>query len=204
MNSIVSSSTKSDNNKLSANNKLNYVNFSQRELSDLFTSSKEGNSSSFERLSLYIREISFSYFLSKYHSGKLHDRLDVDDLTNNVYLAFAGQYQDIDNLEFWLRRVLFITFINFYKHSKTNRTYEFDETYYRNNDQLEQNIAERQVDTEKILKILETLSADKQRILKMRFWRDLKFADIAKELNKSEVAVKKMFYRTIEELKKKI
>ena len=60
------------------------------------------------------------------------------------------------------------------------------------------------VDAEKILSLLNTLSEEKQKILKMRFWEDLKFAEIAENLNKSEDAVKKMFYRTIEELKIKL
>jgi len=38
----------------------------------------------------------------------------------------------------------------------------------------------------------------------MRFWEDLKFAEIAENLGKSEDAIKKMFYRTIDELKIKI
>ena len=54
-----------------------------------------------------------------------------------------------------------------------------------------------------ILSIVDTLSEEKQKIIKMRFWEDLKFSEIAENLNKSEDAVKKMFYRTIEELKNK-
>ncbi|MCK7521478.1 MAG: sigma-70 region 4 domain-containing protein [Ignavibacteriales bacterium] len=59
------------------------------------------------------------------------------------------------------------------------------------------------LDAEKILSIVDTLSEEKQKIIKMRFWEDLKFSEIAENLNKSEDAVKKMFYRTIEELKNK-
>lgn len=60
------------------------------------------------------------------------------------------------------------------------------------------------VDAAKILSVLDTLSSDKQKIIKLRFYEDLKFSEIAEILNKSEDAVKKMFYRTIEELKNKI
>ena len=59
------------------------------------------------------------------------------------------------------------------------------------------------LDAEKILSVVDTLSSDKQKILKMRFWEGLKFAEIAESIGKSEDAVKKMFYRTIEELKNK-
>ena len=54
----------------------------------------------------------------------------MDDLTNDVFLTFAEQFQNIDNVEFWLRRVLFLTFVNWYKKQKQSQTLEFDETYF--------------------------------------------------------------------------
>jgi RNA polymerase sigma-70 factor (ECF subfamily) len=181
--------------------KLNYINFSQNELDELFTAAKRGDSSSFSKLSGTIRDISYSYFLSKLRHGKIPNTEDVDDLSNTVYLSFAEQYHKIENLENWLRRVLFLTFVNWYKKSKKRKTFELDEAYY-----IEQKTEHPSVkiDAEKVLSILNTLSSDKQQILKMRFWEDLKFAEIAENMGKSEDAVKKMFYRTIEELKIKI
>ena len=35
----------------------------------------------------------------------------------------------------------------------------------------------------------------------MRYWEEFKFAEIAAKLGKKEAAVKKMFYRTIDEIK---
>lgn len=181
--------------------KLNYINFTQNELIDLFSDAKEGNSAAFNKLSGYIRNISYSYFLSKMRHGKIHNYEDVDDLSNNVYLSFAEQYHKIENLENWLRRVLFLTFVSWYKKTKKRKTFELDEAYYL--EQKTENPAIK-IDAEKVLSILNTLSEDKQQIFKMRFWENLKFAEIAENIGKSEDAVKKMFYRTIEELKVKI
>lgn len=179
---------------------LNYINFSQKELEDFFSEAKSGNSKSFEVLSGYVRNISYSYFQSKQRQGKIINNEDIDDLTNNVYLSFAEQYHKIENLEFWLRRVLFLNFVNWYKKSKAKKTFELDESYY-----LESSTSHPgdKVDAEKIISAIENLSEDKQRIIKMRFWEELKFAEIAEQLDKSEDAVKKMFYRSIEELKGK-
>lgn len=184
-----------------ADQKLNYINFSGNELDGLFSEAKQGNSSAFGKLSGLIRDISYSYFLSKLRHGKIQNMEDVDDLANNVYLSFASQYHNIESLENWLRRVLFLTFVNWYKKSKKKKTFELDEAYY-----IEQNSEHPSVkiDAEKIVSILNTFSEDKQQILKMRFWEDLKFGEIAENLGKSEDAVKKMFYRTIEELKIKL
>jgi RNA polymerase sigma-70 factor, ECF subfamily len=178
--------------------KLNYLNFSKNELDELFSEAKKGNSSSFSRLSGIIRDISYSYFLSKLRHGKIPNVEDVDDLANNVYLSFAEQYHKIEYLENWLRRVLFLTFVNWYKKSRKRKTFELDEAYYIEQKNEHPSV---KIDAEKIIELLNTLSTDKQQIFRMRFWEDLKFAEIAENMGKSEDAVKKMFYRTIEELK---
>lgn len=125
----------------------------------------------------------------------------MDDLTTNVYIAFAEQYERIENIENWLRRVLFLTFVRWYKQSKASRTFELneeitsDDTYINTEENFDVGVA---------LKALDTLSDEKQEIIKLRFWGDFKFSEIAEKLNKNEAAVKKMFYRAIEELKNKI
>jgi RNA polymerase sigma factor (sigma-70 family) len=60
------------------------------------------------------------------------------------------------------------------------------------------------VDADMILSILDTMSEEKQEIVKLRFWGDLKFNEIAEKLNKNEAAIKKMFYRTLLDIKDKI
>ncbi len=180
--------------------KLNYINFTTNELESLFIGAKNGVSESFSKLSAIIRDIAYSYFMSKMKYGKITNREDVDDLTNNVYLSFAEQYHKIENLENWLRRVLFLTFVNWYKKSRKRKTFELDEAYYM--EQKTEN-PEIKLDAEKVISVLNTLSEEKQQIFRLRFWEDLKFAEIADDMDKSEDAVKKMFYRTIEELKLK-
>jgi RNA polymerase sigma-70 factor, ECF subfamily len=177
---------------------LNYINFTQSELEELFVNSKNGDNKAFEALSGYVRHISYSYFQSKQRSGKIINLDDVDDLANNVYLSFAEQYHKIDNLEFWLRRVLFLNFINWYKKNRNTKEIELDEANYIENKELSPG---DKIDAQKILAFLDKLSEEKQKVIRMRFWEDLKFSEIAENLNKSEDAVKKMFYRTIEELK---
>ncbi len=132
--------------------------------------------------------------------GRIINEEDVEDLANNVFLSFAEQYQNIENIENWLRRVLFLTFVSWYKNKKKRKTFELDEAFYLTD---KNNNPSDKIDAEKIVSELNTLSEEKQQIVKLRFWGGLKFFEIAKQLDKSEVAVKKMFYRTIEELKKK-
>ena len=177
---------------------LNYINFTQKELQELFASAKQGSSNSFSELSKYVRHISYSYFNSKLKKGKIKNKEDVDDLSNNVYISFAEQYQKIENLEFWLRRVLFLSFVNWYKKNASQRSTELNEARYIPSNELNPGDA---VDVQKIMKLIHSLSEDKQKVLKMRFWEDLKFSEISDQIGKSEDAVKKIFYRSIEELK---
>lgn len=181
--------------------KLNYMNFTHKDLDELFIDARSGNSKAFDSLSGYVRHISHSYFLSKYRQGRIINKDDVDDLSNNVYLSFAEQYHKIENLEFWLRRVLFLNFINWHKKNTQYRNLELEEAHYISQEGI---TPAETLDAEKILSIVDTLSEEKQKIIKMRFWEDLKFSEIAENLNKTEDAVKKMFYRTIEELKSKL
>lgn len=139
--------------------------------------------------------------MSKYRSGKIINKDDVDDLTSNVYIAFAEQYNKIENIENWLRRVLFLTFVRWHKQNRLKKTFELNEDISAD-DSFEQ--TDQGFDVNAIVKVLDTLSDEKQEIVRLRFWGDLKFSEIAVQLNKNEAAVKKMFYRTIEEIKNKL
>jgi RNA polymerase sigma-70 factor, ECF subfamily len=170
-------------------------------LDTLLNKSKEGDSKAFSDISGKVREISHSYFLSKYRLKKIFNVDDVDDLTNNVYLSFAEQYHSIESLENWLRRVLFLTFVKWYKTQKKRQTSQlYDNVEYDGG--LEQTTD--QFDVDAVLKILSTMSEEKQEIVRLRFWGDSKFSEIAEKLNKNEAAVKKMFYRTILEIKERL
>ncbi len=183
------------------NNSPTFHNFSNEKLIKLLSGAKNGDSQSFQSLSQAIRSISYSYFLSKYNLKKIASKEDVEDLTQNVYLSFAEQYQNITNIGNWLRRVLFLTFINWYGKNQRNKAFELDESFYINESSYDKH---QNFDIEKILEVMNNLSGQKQRILKLRFWGELKFAEIAEKMGKNESAIKKMFYRTLKEIKEKL
>ena len=163
--------------------------------------SKGGDSGSFAKLSGYVRDIAFSYYQSKFHQKRIKNIDDVEDLTQSVYLTFAEQYHNIEELERWLRRVLFLSFVRWYKKNKSKTSTLLSEnilTPEKQNDRLDL------IDAETVLSLLGNLSEEKQEIVKLRFWGELKFQEIAEKMNKSEAAVKKMFYRTLIELKENL
>jgi len=180
---------------------ITYHNFSGDELEKLLRLSISGNSDSFTKLSESIQTIAFSYFRIKYRLGKLQNIEDAEDLANNVYLSFTEQYAKIQNIEHWLRRVLFLAFVNWYKKQKKYPHFELDEAYGQTAENPDPDIS---LDSEKAVLILNNLTENKRNIIEMRFWKGLKFGEIAEILNKSEDSVKKMLYRTIQEIKEKL
>jgi len=148
-----------------------------------------------------VRQISYSYYLSKHNQKRIVNRDDVDDLTQSVYLSFAEQYQNINEPEKWLRRVLFLNFVRWYKTNKSRSFSQLKDSLPAHDNSNETTAI---IDAERVLSLLYTLSEEKQEIVKLRFWGDLKFNEIAEKLNKNEAAIKKMFYRTLLELKDKL
>jgi RNA polymerase sigma factor (sigma-70 family) len=178
-----------------------YHNFSGEELEKLLHLSVSGDSKSFTNLSNAIRRISFNYYKIKHKSGKLQNIEDAEDLANNVYLSFAEQYHKIENIEHWLRRVLFLVFVNWYKKGKKHPHFELDEARNESADNTDPEIT---LDSAKAVEIMNNLSEKKRNIIQMRFWEGLKFSEIAEKLEKNEDAVKKMLYRTLQEIKEKL
>ncbi len=176
-----------------------YYSFSGKALQELLDKVRKGELQYYDKLSSLVRAIAYSYFKSKYSYRKLNSLDDAEDLANDVFLSFAKQYQDIEKLENWLRRVLFLTFVNFYKKRKSNLEYN-DELY--NDDKHENEFSN--VDMEKVSSIIKTLKDPKDKIIRMRFWEGMQFNEIAEKLNRNEPAIKKMFYRTLEEIKNKL
>ncbi len=180
---------------------LSYQNFKKADLEDMVSKSQAGDEAAFASLSQVIHQISFGYFQSKYYLQKIKTIEDAEDLAQNVSMAFQKQYKSVDNLENWLRRVLFLNFVNYYKKSKAHQFYDID-VVLRKRKVSEDHGAS--FDVQKILEIVQTLSGDKQKVLKMRIWDDLPFQEIAEELKKSVDAIKKIYYRTIEEIQSTI
>jgi RNA polymerase sigma-70 factor (ECF subfamily) len=122
-------------------------------------------------------------------------------LANNVFLTFSAQYKKIENIEHWLRRVLFLTFVNWYKKQKKySSTHIYENLITQDSNP---NFGDN-IDLQKITSVIAELKESKQNIIKMRFWEGLKFTEISEKLNKNEAAVKKMLYRTLEEIRNKL
>lgn len=180
---------------------LQFLHFTSEDLTPLLEAAKSGDESAFSRLSVMVQAIAREYFHAKFRGGKLRNIEDAEDLTSNVWLSFAKQYQKIENPEYWLRRVLFLSFVSFYKKAKKYQYSDPEEVFRKT--RSEYNFGE-EADIERVTAITAEMSGEKREILRMRFQEEMKFQEIAEALGKSEDAVKKMFYRLIAEIREKL
>ncbi len=145
-------------------------------------------------------DISESYFLTRYKQKEITKIDDVGDLTNSVFLAFTEEYKNIENLGYWLRRMLFITFIRWYKQKKIRTSKKLNSIMGTGNNRTE----DKELLAAQVTRVLNSLTEEKQKIVRLKFWADLDFKQIAEYLNKSEAVVIKSYYNTLLALKNRL
>ena len=145
-------------------------------------------------------DISESYFLTRYKQKELTKIDDVRDLKNSVFLAFAEEYKNIENLGYWLRRMLFITFIRWNKKNIIRTSKKLNSIMSTGNNGTD----DKELLAIQVTKALNSLTEEKQKIVRLKFWAHLDFEQIAKYLNKSEVVVRKSYYNTLLALKNRL
>jgi RNA polymerase sigma factor (sigma-70 family) len=147
-----------------------------------------------------MRDISESYFLTKYKQKEITKLEDVENLTNNVFLAFAEEYKNIENLGYWLRRMLFIIFIRWYKQKEIRSSKKINSIMNDGNNGTDEN----ELFAAQVTKVLNTVTEEKQKIIRLKFWAHLDFKQIAEYLNKSEDGVRKSYYNSLLALKNRL
>ena len=115
-------------------------------------------------------------------------------------MAFAEEYKNIENLGYWLRRMLFIIFIRWYKQKKIRTTKKLNSIMNDGNNGTD----EKELLAAQVTKVLNTVTEEKQKIVRLRYWAHLDFKQIADYLNKSEVVVRKSYYNTLLALKNRL
>jgi len=55
-----------------------------------------------------------------------------------------------------------------------------------------------------VTRVLNSLSEEKQKIIRLKFWAHMDFKEIAEYLNKSEAVVRKLYYNTLLALKNRL
>lgn len=139
--------------------------------------------------------------------SRLRNSWDADDLTTTVFLKAyekRHQCQSLARAGAWTFRIAHNTFIDFTRKKKEYLMDTDQENYIPAHHR--QYIPEDEAMKREMLAELHTkmneLSNDQRNVLTLRFFAELKMADIADILGPSESAVKMISYRGLHQLKK--
>ncbi len=96
--------------------------------------------------------------------------------------------------------MLFIIFIRWYKQKKIRTSKKLNSIMSTENNGAD----EKELLAAQVTKVLNTITEEKQKIIRLKYWAHLDFKQIAEYLNKSEAVVKKSYYNTLLALKNRL
>lgn len=96
--------------------------------------------------------------------------------------------------------MLFLTFIRWYKHKKIRTSKNLNSIISTGNNGAD----EKELLATQVTKVLNTITEEKQKIIRLKFWAHLDFKQIAEYLNKNEAVVRKTYYNTLLVLKNRL
>jgi hypothetical protein len=96
-----------------------------------------------------------------------------------------------------MRRVLFISFVRWYKKYKIKSLYAKTKSY-NNRDESSKAFVSN------LLMVLNTFGEEKQKIVNLKLWANLPFKQIAENIRKSETEVEKIFHSTLIAIKNRL
>ena len=156
-----------------------------------------GNMDSFVLLyDIYVEKIyRFIYFRT------LHREL-AEDITSQ---AFVKAYEKIDsfdssrgNFQSWIYQIARNLLIDEYRRRKPTENIDAHENLRSNTDLQEE--TQKQLDKEKLHKILAELPNESQELVTMRLWDELPYSEIAAITGKTEGSLKMQFSRIVTKL----
>lgn len=135
-------------------------------------------------------------------------REDAEDVLLEVFIA-AFERQSLEGLSdgeqlAWLRRVAHNKCVDVYRRTPRQPVVPLEqvaESVYEKEEQAPEQVALRSEEYALLYRHLANLSEEQQTLLRLRFAHGLRSPEIAKRLNKSEGAVRKLLSRTLNVLR---
>jgi RNA polymerase sigma-70 factor, ECF subfamily len=132
---------------------------------------------------------------------------DAEDLTQQVFLqawrALPRYRQTETPFVAWLFTIAHNTLVSFYRRQKPVQSLDDDVLQWPDEARSE-GLAEIHLEHDRVRLAMRSLKPEHQQVLTMRFLEDLPFRDIASALGKSEVNIRVMQHRALQELRRKL
>jgi len=151
-----------------------------------------GNSKAFEILLLRYKSKVYSYIFLIVRNRELTEDIFQDTFIKAIATIQQGRYVESGKFLGWVNRIAHNLIIDHFRREKNENTFSADGVEYDivNNAKLSEKSVEDVLSNEQVLndvvKLIEFLPESQQEVVKMRFFEDLSFKEIA---DKTEVSI---------------
>jgi RNA polymerase sigma factor (sigma-70 family) len=148
----------------------------------------------------------FAPTIFAYLSRQAASRQDAEDLLLEVFLS-ASKEAMLEELSeerqlAWLRRVARNKLVDYYRHQRLINWLPLTQASELVDERLTpEEQTEQQEEYARLLQALKRLSPDQQEVIRLRYGYELRFAEIAGMLERSEGTVRKMLTRALRQLR---
>lgn len=148
--------------------------------------------------------------LFKFIVWRVGSKEEAQDLTANVFLKtwqyISNERRPIENFQALMYRIAANAVVDYHRQKGKERLIENIDQWRNLIDHRAdaESDLQKKDDWQRVAGLLDKLSSSEKELLLMRFVEDLSFAEIAKILDKSQVAVRVALHRAIKSLKAKL
>jgi len=166
-------------------------NLNQLADSELVKLYESGNNAAFEVLLTRYKAKVFSYIFLIVRNRQLTEDIFQDTFIKAIATIQQGKYVDSGKFLGWINRIAHNLIIDNFRREKNENTFSADGVEYdiRNNAKFAEKSTEDAMSNEQVLadvvKLVDFLPLSQQRVVRMRFFEDLSFSEIAERTNVS-------------------
>ncbi|WP_322801098.1 sigma-70 family RNA polymerase sigma factor [Thermoflexus sp.] len=154
---------------------------------------------------LYLRYVRSIYNYIFYRTG---DPEEAEDLTSRVFLQALQHLPRFRErgLPFaaWLFRIAHNLVANWHRDRQRHPVFPLSENGHERSAERVEAALERQEEREQLLKAIRRLPPDRQQLLILKFVEGLSNAEIARIMGRTEGAIRVLYHRTLEALRKEL
>jgi len=152
---------------------------------------EDGNNKAFEILLMRYKSKVYSYIFLIVRNRELTEDIFQDTFIKAVATIQQGRYIESGKFLGWINRIAHNLIIDYYRREKNENTFSADGVEYDivNNAKLSEKSVEDVISNEQVLsdvvKLIDYLPSSQQEVVRMRFFEDLSFKEIAEKTDVS-------------------
>ena len=167
------------------------INLDQLTDDELVKLYEKGNNSAFEILLLRYKSKVYTYIYLIVHKRELTEDIFQDTFIKAIATIQQGRYTESGKFLAWINRIAHNLIIDHFRREKNENTFSVDAVDYDivNNAKLSEKSVEVTLSNEQVLadvvRLIDFLPESQQKVIRMRFFEDLSFKEIAENTDVS-------------------